>query len=87
MRACVRACVPCLRAGKNIYGHFERIKIGDGWVTVKQKGDISANVSGIESITYAKTEGMVSHTDTSDVIKKQVVKPLKERGITLEIDI
>ena len=80
----MRACVPCLRAGKNIYGYFERIKIGDGWVTVEQKGD---NLSGIKSITYAKTEGMVSHTDTSDVFKKQVVKPMKERGITLEIDI
>ena len=80
----MRACVPCLRAGKNIYGYFERIKIGDGWVTVEQKGD---SMSGIESITYAKLEGMVSHTDTSDVFKKQVVKPMKERGITLEIDI
>ena len=80
----MRACVPCLRAGKNIYGYFERIKIGDGWVTVEQKGD---SMSGIESITYAKMEGMVSHTDTSDVFKKQVVKPMKERGITLEIDI
>ena len=84
--------MPCLRAGKNIYGYFQRIKIGDGWVTVEQRGERNVqqrglNLSGIESITYAKMEGMVSHTDTSDVFKKQVVKPMKERGITLEIDI